>query len=438
MMRDGSRRALCVALSLGVPAGLHAQVANPLPQALGMGGNYTALARGLGAPAWNPAGLGMSDSPGFSITVLPMAWTSGLEPISFSDFAGYQGETIPHDARVEWLDRIEAAGGESGSFVGDLTYVALGIGSLALSLSSSARARVSIAPDVAEVLFFGNAGVTGEPGDYDLEGSNVDVSGVTTLAVSYALPVAITSDPGSDQRLAVGATLKYTIGNFLVMGQESRSAISSDPLSVSLAFPIVTTPMPESGETFGAGDLSNGSGIGLDVGAAWQAGILSAGAVIRNLFNTFDWDISSMEFRRGTSRWDADTAFTSFQEVPIEGAPAAVLDRIDGLYTFSPELAVGAAARVLPILTVTGDVRHALDDNLQVEARTHVGVGGELTALPRIPIRAGLAVVSGGYKLSAGLGLMMAGFQLSAAGALRDTELGNDSALAIGLAFGVR
>jgi hypothetical protein len=429
---------LCAGLAFAVPSTGLAQVANPLPQALGMGGNYTALARGLGAPAWNPAGLGMPDSPRFSITALPMAWTSGIEPISFKDLADYRGRAIPYEARLEWLDRIAAAGGETGSFAGDVTYLALSVGPVAVSVSSSARARVDVAPDVAEVFFFGNAGLTGEPRDYDLEGSNVDVAGLTTFAASYAIPITITSNPRSEQRLAIGATLTYTVGNFLVMGQEDRSLLSSDPLSVVLAFPVVTTPMPQSGETFTASDLDNGTGVGLDVGAAWQAGILSAGAVIRNVFNTFDWDVSSLEFHRGIARWDADTAFTSFHESPIEEAPAAILDRLDGLYTFSPVLAVGAAVRVLPDLTIAGDVRHAIDDNLEVGEQTHVGVGAELSALPNVPLRAGLSLISGGYRLSAGLGLRLAGFQLSLASALRDTELGSDSEIGFALTFGVR
>ncbi|NIP82092.1 MAG: hypothetical protein GWM90_23870, partial [Gemmatimonadetes bacterium] len=59
-----------------------------------------------------------------------------------------------------------AEGAESGAFAGDVTYLALSTGPFALSVSSSARARADIAPDVAEVLLFGNAGLTGEPGDY--------------------------------------------------------------------------------------------------------------------------------------------------------------------------------------------------------------------------------------------------------------------------------
>ena len=46
-------------------------------RALGMGGNFTALARGFAVGAWNPALLGMSDNPGFSIAIAPVTARAG-------------------------------------------------------------------------------------------------------------------------------------------------------------------------------------------------------------------------------------------------------------------------------------------------------------------------------------------------------------------------
>ena len=112
--------------------------------------------------------------------------------------------------------------------------------------------------------------------------------------------------------------------------------------------------------------------------------------------------------------------------------------RLDELYTFSSVLAAGAAARILPFLTLTGELRHALEDNLDVGVRNHVGVGAELTILPVLPIRAGLAVISGGYQLSGGVGLRLAGVQLATAGAVRQSEHGADAILAVALTFGLR
>ena len=432
------RAAAAVAVVAAGSAGeVTAQVANSLPRAVGLGGSYTALARGLAAPAWNPAGLGMPGNPAFSITALSVAATSGLEPITLGDLADYGGELIPYEARVAWLDRIRAAGGEKGVLDADVTYLALSAGPVAVSLSSSARGRIDMAPDVAEVFFFGNAGLTGEPGDYSLQGSSLDVAATTTVAASFALPVPLRIGPLPDQRFALGATLKYTVGNFLIHGQESRSAISSQPLSVDLRFPVVTTPMPDSGEVFAAGDLSNGNGVGLDLGAAWNGAGVSAGLVVRNVFHTFEWDLADLEFHRGTALWNADTAATSFEEVPPSEAPEGIAGRVDRLYGFGPVLAAGAAARVAPTLTLTGEVRHALEKNLAIGARDYLGVGAQLDALPALPLQAGIALVTGGYQLSGGAGLRLGPVRIAAAGTYRDGDLGDDVLGSFGLTVGM-
>lgn len=421
------------------PAAIRGQVANPLPQAIGLGGNYTALANGFGAVAWNPAGLGMPGSAGFSFTLLPFNVAAGLGPITMADLVEYDGELIPESARRDWLEQIREEGGEFGSFGTDLTYAAFSIGRFAVSATSSARARVDLAPDVAEVLFFGNAGLTGQPGSYTLAGSSFDVAGTTTLAGSFAVPLALSLGPLPDQHFSIGATLKYTIGNFLILGQEDGSSLESDPIAVDFRFPMVHTAFPD---TAGIQDLfqdvlNNGTGIGLDVGAAWQAGMFSAGVVIRNLVSTFEWDTEALRFREGTALWNADTAYTNLTESAIEDAPPAVTDRISSLYTFSPVLTAGAAAHLTPLLTVTGEVRHSLEDNLDVGSQNHLGVGAELRLVPFIPLRAGVALISGGYQLSGGLGLRVAAVELSAAAAYRDGEFGSGTAGAIGLTFGI-
>jgi hypothetical protein len=436
------RRVIAIAVLVGavgiLPASpAPAQIGNTLPQATAMGDNYTALARGFGAILWNPAGLGMPDNALISAAFLPVSGTAGLGPVTPADFAAFDGQLIPHETRVEWLNRIRAEGGESGVFGTDLTYAALSIGRVAFSASSSVRARVNMGPDAAELLFFGNAGRTGDPRDFNLAGSYLDAAGTTTFAGAIGLPLGVRLGPLPDQHFAIGATVKYTIGNFLVMGQEQTSHLSADPLAVEVRFPVIHTRAPEDDEE-GIDFLQNGAGIGVDIGAAWRGGNFSAGVTIQNLVNTFEWDRDALRYRAGELSWDADTATSHFDELPIEHAPAELVNRVDELFTFGPTLAAGVAARLLPYLTLTGELRHALQDNLQLGGRTHLGVGGELGIIPFLPLRAGLAAVSGGYQASAGMGLRLGGVQLSAAAAMRQAELGREGVGSVALTFGLR
>src|SRR5919206_5228981 len=105
-----SRAAAIIALACAAhPAA--AQLPSASAVALGTGDNYTALARGYNAVAWNPAGLAMPGNPGFSLTILPVRGSGGLSPITLSDVADFSGTTIPDDVKASWLERIAAAGG---------------------------------------------------------------------------------------------------------------------------------------------------------------------------------------------------------------------------------------------------------------------------------------------------------------------------------------
>ncbi len=437
-------RALCfgaaAALALALPAAASAQVGNPSARALGLGENYTALARGFSAPAWNPAGLGMPDNPETSVTVIPIVGMVGVGPVTTGDLADYGGELIPRDVKLAWLDAIRGDGGEKGDLGGDVTYVAFSAGHFALSASTSLRGRINLAPDVAELLLFGNAGLSGEPGDYTLAGSRFDMAGTSTIAASFAAPLALRLGSLPDQHFALGVTLKYTVGNFFISGQEEGGSITSDPVAVTIHFPVVSSPLSDSAREAGESQFfDNGRGVGMDVGAAWQGGIFSAGVVLQNLFNTFEWDTSNVEYRAGAAVWTADTSYTSFDLVPGDGPlPGDVARRIDDLFTFSPVLAAGAAARVLPYLTVTGDLRHAFGDDLHVGARTHAGLGAELTILPFLPLQAGVSAVSGGYQLAGGLGVHLGAFQINGAAATRHDDFGDQTLAALGLALSFR
>ena len=94
-------------LSLLVTATGSAQLPSASPAALGMGDNYTAVARGFGAVAWNPANLGLSGNPRFSMALLGMRGSSDLGPVTGSDVARYQGLQLPNDVRDAWMQRIQ-------------------------------------------------------------------------------------------------------------------------------------------------------------------------------------------------------------------------------------------------------------------------------------------------------------------------------------------
>ena len=87
-----------------------AQLPNASPAATGLSGAFTARARGYDAIAWNPANLGLRDNPGFSLGMLAVSASSGLDPISLSDIAPYLGQGASEDAARS----VAADGGAQG------------------------------------------------------------------------------------------------------------------------------------------------------------------------------------------------------------------------------------------------------------------------------------------------------------------------------------
>jgi hypothetical protein len=427
-----------VALSLGAlvvlaPAA-SAQLVSASAASLALGDNYTALARGFNAVAWNPAGLGMPDNPMASFAFAGRG-SGGTDPISLGDLKQYSGVVVPNAVLAGWLTRVQQQGGQSLEAEGNGS-LGLSMGNLAFQLSTNAYERGKLSPDAVEVLLYGNAGQTGTPRTMSLQGSRTEAALMTTAAMSFGHGIDFGIGPVS-QHLAIGATVKYVVGNALLVGEDAGSQIEASPLALNVQFPIIQSDtafdrMPQKGR-----------GVGVDVGAAWQSGPLAAGVTLQNFINTFRWDVRQMYFRPGGALFTSSGArATSFDAVSMDAVPDSLRARADALgaeidaMRFTPSLNIGVSMRVLPFLTATGDIRQQLGDGMHVGERTHVGVGAELRIIPFLPLRAGVAGISGGYVLSGGAGLELFFFHLNAGVAARKTEFGMFPAGALTVSFG--
>lgn len=386
----------CAAMSLGLalPLVSHAQLVSASAAALASGGNYTALARNFNAVNWNPANLGLPGNSPFSMAILPVQAYAATGPVTPKMLKDFEGKLIDDNTKKQWLADITSKGGQSMNGDAGLTYLAGNFGRIGFQLSTGVFAGGKISPATAEILLFGNAGYTGNAKDYTLAGSTVDVSVLTTAAVSYAHSLSLKLGPLPNQTFSVGVTGKYILGNALATGIESGGSFTANPVTVRENFPIIRTDT----------SANNGSGVGLDVGAAWQAGGLRVGAAVKNIVNTFAWDKSKFVYSPVIATFTKDSSTASADAQPIANAPAALLARLDEL-KIKPQLAAGAAFSPIGILTISADLRQQLGDGLTLGAKTQTGVGAELRLIPFLPIRAGLSHVTGGTRLGAGVGL---------------------------------
>lgn len=399
---------LAVSLAAGcTAAGATAQLPAAHAGDLGIGMPSPALARGFGAVATNPAGLGAEDGPTLSATALAVGVRSGLDPVTLGDLAQWQGRDLPHRVRSRWLADVKARGGQAGGAGLDVTGLAVSRGRMGFQLSTRAQGEVSISPDAAELLLFGNAGLDGSARDFDLEGSGAEGWVVTSAALAYGRPVGRVSEG----RLHLGGTLTLSVGHVLGLARDNGSALGGDPTRLDLRFPVMHVADD-------AGGPEHGRGFGLDLGVLWTGEAFTLGAQVRNVVNTFAWDTGDLAFRPGAAAFDPEGSSTDFEERPAREAPPVLLDALDAM-TFPRAAALGAAWRRGSRLTLTGTLVVEEDGGMTADPGMMLGMGAVYRARETLRLRGGVAWVERGVQLSGGAGVERGRFSLWASGAVR-------------------
>jgi hypothetical protein len=396
------------------PAG--AQLANASARTLGLGQNGMATARGFQAIASNPAGLGMSGGPGFSLALVPVRLRTGLDPINLADLKDVEGSVISSATKEAWLRDVANGGGETGSIGARVSGLSLQVGHVGLQVSTLAAGSLDLAPDLVELLLYGNAGRTGQPEDFDIGGSSMNAFAATTAGLSYGFSI-----PSDDGEMGLGATLKYTIGNALALSEGGGGTVQADPVRVQLEFPTLVIDDENT-------SLNHGSGVGLDVGFMMKREKVSFGATVQNLFHTFSWDTEGLVYRRGHALLEQGNNETDFDKQAASAAPSGLLTAVDDM-KFDPIVSVSGGYDVSPDFTVTADLRNRFGDGMDLGPKFHGGVGAEYRGLQVLHLRGGAAVITDGFQLAGGASLVLGPVNLSAAvasrtGDLEDTTLG--------------
>jgi hypothetical protein len=409
-----------------------AQQLNTSAAALGLGGNFIARARGYEAVAWNPANLGLPGNPGFSLTLLPVAATFTLDPITLGDIKDADSykvpNTVPRATRQAWLDKVTAAGGEKGTPSGGAN-IAMSVGPFAAQLGLTFFGAVNLNPDAVEALLFGNVPATGAGTDgsnvrtFNFKNSKLNAGGVTTAAFSYGRAFG-ERKPGSGT-LAFGATLKFIGGAFVTVAQDAGSSINASGGTIS--FPSVGTRSfqdcrDDAGQIkagctpmTGPGGFA-GNGFGADIGVSWLRDKLALSAAIQNVFNTFSWNESVSSYTPGLGQFGSSGDSTNFDQQPFANAPATLKSALAN-YKFKPTIAVGLGYDWRKDVTVSADARQQLggDQSIVIGSKTSVGVGVEYRGIPVLSLRGGAAYITGGSAFSFGAGLRIKRYELGAA-----------------------
>lgn len=425
---DPRSRASLTAALVSLPlflaaASVAAQLPPAAPAFQGLAGSGVALVRGGGALAVNPASLGLPSSPAWSLVFPSASVRVGLAPVTGGDLRRSGGRSLPDARREEWLARIREDGEQRGGGRAEVTQMAFTTGPVGIQVGTMALGRVVLNGDAAELLLYGNAGRTGEPGDFDLAGSSLDGAVYSTGAVSVAFPLA--PRRGRREAAALGVTLKYTEGNRLIMGRDAGSILRGDPVGVELRFPIAQTD-PDRGW------VRNGGGLGVDVALAWEEGPWAASVLMENLVHGFRWEAEGLVYRPGEALFNAASNDADLAPRPFSGAPPGFRDLVEGL-RFRRALVGSVAWSGEPQVTWSAAFRLARGGGIETGPVRMASLGVEHRGSPRFPLRAGGALFSGGWSAAGGLGLVAGLVELQLSGAAHRDRDGPATLVSVGL-----
>jgi hypothetical protein len=414
-----------------------AQLPNASAAAFGMAGNFTALARGFDAVAWNPANLALSGRPFLSFGTATIGGSLGLDPVDFKAMHEFSGQVVDPATRDAWVAEARLAGGEKVRIDGGITWLGLSVGPVGLQVGSSFYNNMNLSPDAFEAVLFGNADpVTLLPRTLDFTGTNVRGGVFTTGAMSFAfgLPFKFMGGMMPGERLAVGVTGKYVVGHGLIVAQDIGSTVGAS--DILLRFPTIGV---RNDTSFGPGFDSDyngvaGTGVAGDLSLAWEGGPWKVGALFENVFNGFKWDPSMLAFMPGTGTFRADSNGTDWDQQPFANAPQALRELVTG-QKFAPAISIGGALKLTSRLTLTADMKTTTggDETIVIGPRSRYGVGAELKIVPFVPLRAGVASVTDGWQAGLGAGFQFLGYELGASTLIRRRGAATEQGVMIGL-----
>lgn len=425
---------LLIAGLVVLPTALAAQLpASFNPRSLALGGAYTSIARGWEAALSNPAMLAANGRPGFTLGLPNVSYETGSNTYTFGDFKKYANRTLNDEDKAYLLNRITQD--DSVLTIRNVVGTApagLSIGPFALAWYTTGNVDFSMGADAVELILYGNAHRAGPGEFFTARGSGGNGWAASTIAGSFALPVA--NLPLG--RLAVGATYKKVLGHALGRGAELSSRFQVNPsFAVNAAghgiYTDVGTNCGSVSFSLSASSdpcsMNAGAGYGVDIGAVLQMSgrALTLSAVFVNAMGSMTWQQDRFVYERtldslvetptGDVRDTSVSVRLTGAQIDGDAIARALRDTLLAHADFSQVLRFGAALRRGGWLTLTAGGSLRLKEGLDNVPAQTLSAGGELRLLRILPLRAGISTdLANTLIFSAGSGIQLLGINVDA------------------------
>lgn len=355
-------------------------------RSLGLGGSYTAVARGVEAPDWNPANLGLDFSRHhWSVSIFSAGVQAFNDSYSRSQYEQYNGKNIS-TARQDILNAIN--GGELNLFVdAEIALAGLAYKAFAFNIKALVFSKIELSRSLLELFLNGNSQNT----SYDF--APVGGNGVALWKISYsaAKPIPLKGF----QEAALGATINIYSGKsvFQVTRASGRITTHSDAIS-------------------GGGEIVlrhalGGRGVGLDFGIS---GLIRdhwyISASISNIINHLKWQRQTRLFQYQFTL--NETNIETLDNIArLDELYRTVKDtvKLNSFSTRLPEIFRLGMARIFNQWLFSIDYKQGLRDLAGASLNPELSAGVEYRLSRKLALRTGL-VLGGdsGYACAIGLG----------------------------------
>jgi hypothetical protein len=244
-------------------------------RAMAMGGAFTGLARGVYAPLYNPANLGLSGYREIGLELAGVGVDITNNSFTLKEYNEYTGSLLTEDDKSRILGKIPAEGLKV-SAEAEARALSFALSSFVVSVTAFAGTEVNLGKDALELFLNGN-----KLNDaFSLEGMYSEAAAYASAGISYGTSLYKTGD----RQLAVGGTIKYLQG----IGYEEVTELRGGVITLVTGF--------EGEGTMIARTSTGGRGYAVDMGAALRlSNDYTVGICFSNLISKMSWNLKTEE-----------------------------------------------------------------------------------------------------------------------------------------------
>lgn len=386
-------RIMFLAILVGlVPNAVYPMGLSPA-RAVAMGGAYTGLAKGVYAPLYNPANIGLSGYRQIGIELAGICAELSNNSFTLDDYNDYTDVILTEEDKSTILGKIPAKGLKITTDI-ETSVMSLSIGPVVLSFNGNAAAEVNLGKDALELFMKGK-------NDFD---DSFSFDGKYNEAIAYAsagLSYGTSIYKSSTRQLALGTTFKYIRG----FGYGKLTEFSGRRVDT-------LTSGYEGEGTMIAQTATGGSGYAVDIGAALKlSDSYTAGVAFINILSSITWNKDTEEHR---SYFQFNTIET-LDDIDIEGSDEDPI-QIPSFKSNLPTVMKVGLANTSGKLLWAVDWEQGFKQAAGASSKPRLSAGAEYRLIGFLPLRAGYSIGGGkGSVISAGLGFDLSLFYLDLA-----------------------